>query len=211
MSPWAFLVIAYALGATPTSFWVARFVYGVDLRSEGSGNLGATNAFRVLGAKAASPVLVFDVLKGWIPVSVFPGLAVTPGGPPLSDAWVLAIAGAAIVGHVFSFWVRFSGGKGVATSAGVLLALAPWAVLAGFVGWLILVGITRIVSIGSIAAAILVPLAVAFTPHQAGSPMIWFAAGLGVFVIWAHRSNIGRLRRGEEPRFGGSSASEGTT
>lgn len=204
MSPWVLLAFAYALGATPTSFWVGRTVYGVDLRDEGSGNLGATNAYRVLGARAAIPVLLFDVFKGWAPVALLPLLAVRLGGAELSDGMVLALAGAAIGGHVFSFWVRFRGGKGVATSTGALLALAPGAVLAGFLGWLVLVGITRTVSVGSIAAALIVPIAVRFTPHAGGTAMVWFTAGLGLFVIWAHRSNIGRLVRGEEPRFGGA-------
>lgn len=188
--------MAYLLGAVPTSFWVGRAVYGVDLRREGSGNLGATNTLRVLGWRAALPVIVVDVAKGWLPVWLFPRLDGVPWG------WALAYGAAAILGHVFSAWVRFRGGKGVATSAGVFLALAPLAVLAGFVVWLATVLATRIVSLGSILAALTVPVAVLFTPHQGGDALVAFTVALALFVLWAHRANVVRLARGQEHRFG---------
>ena len=199
MNPFLLLILAYLVGATPTSFWVGRAFYGVDLREEGSGNLGATNTFRVLGWKAALPVMVVDVAKGWLPVWLFPRLDV----PEAAWAWTLAYAAAAILGHVFSLWVRFRGGKGVATSAGVFLALAPWAVAAGLAIWLVVVLTTRIVSLGSILAALSIPAVVYFTPHEGGNALVGFTVALAVFVIWAHRSNIRRLLRGEENRFGG--------
>ncbi|HSM03074.1 MAG TPA: glycerol-3-phosphate 1-O-acyltransferase PlsY [Longimicrobiales bacterium] len=199
MTPYLLLPVAYLLGATPTSLWVGRAFHGVDLRTEGSGNLGATNTFRVLGWKAALPVVVFDVFKGWLPTALFAGWA---GEPSLG--WSLAYGSAAIVGHVFSIWAGFRGGKGVATSGGVFLALAPWAVLVSAVVFAVLVGRTRIVSVGSLAAAAVLPVAVALTPHRGGTGAVVFAVVLAVFVIWAHRSNIERLRRGEENRFGGS-------
>jgi glycerol-3-phosphate acyltransferase PlsY len=143
------------------------------------------------------PVAVFDVFKGWLPVWLFPQI-VGAGSP----GWTLAYAGAAIVGHVFSFWVRFKGGKGMATSAGAFLALAPWAVLVGVVVWLSVVFTSRIVSLGSIAAAVSLPPAIYFLPHQGGNALVVFTTGLALFVIWAHRSNIRRLLRGEENRFG---------
>lgn len=192
---WAMLLLAYLLGAIPTSYLVSRFGYGIDLRGHGSGNLGATNVFRVLGWKAALPVAVVDVAKGWGPAALFPRW---DGAP--EPEWALAYGGAAIVGHVFSIYVRFKGGKGVATSAGVFTALAPWATLAGAVVWIAVVGLTRIVSLGSLLAAVALPLAVFFT----GEPVteLWVAIGLALFVIYAHRSNVGRLVRGEESRFG---------
>jgi acyl phosphate:glycerol-3-phosphate acyltransferase len=196
--PLLLLVLAYVLGATPTSYWVGRVFHGVDLRTVGSGNLGATNTFRVLGWRAALPVMLVDILKGWAPVALFP---LIPGAPP-SPLWILAFGAAAIVGHVYSFWVGFRGGKGVATSAGVFMGLAPWAVLIAFVVWVGLVFATRMVSAGSIAAAVVLPLAVLFTPTRGGTAVIAFSFLLSFFVIFAHRANIRRLLRGEEHRFG---------
>jgi acyl phosphate:glycerol-3-phosphate acyltransferase len=192
------LMASYVVGATPTSYWVGKGVFGVDLRTRGSGNLGATNVYRVLGWKAALPVMVVDVAKGWLPAALFPLLLAHP------DPWVWAPAfGAlAIVGHVFSFWVGFRGGKGVATSAGVFLALAPWAVLVGFLAWLLVVLLTRYVSLGSVVAALVLPPAVLLLPHRGGLVVELFTFALAAFVIWAHRANLGRLRRGEESKIG---------
>lgn len=196
MNPALLLAFAYLLGAIPTSYGVGKGVYGVDLRTKGSGNLGATNTFRVLGWKAALPVVVFDVAKGWVPVRLFPPLMEDP-----ALGWALAFGAAAIVGHVFSVWVRFRGGKGVATSAGVFLALAPWAVLVALVVFLGLVLPTRYVSLGSIGAALVLPFAVWLTPHEGGGAVIAFTVALAAFVVWAHRANLVRLVRGEENRF----------
>jgi glycerol-3-phosphate acyltransferase PlsY len=143
---------------------------------------------------------MFDVFKGWLPVWLFPQI---DGAVPWS--WTLAYAGAAIVGHVFSFWVRFKGGKGMATSTGAFLALAPWAVLVGFVVWVGVVFTTRIVSLGSILAAVSLPLSAYYLPHQGGDLLAGFTTALAAFVIWAHRTNVRRLMRGEENRFGGGS------
>jgi acyl phosphate:glycerol-3-phosphate acyltransferase len=193
----ALLALAYGTGATPTSFWVGKALHGVDLRTVGSGNLGATNTFRVLGWQAALPVMLVDILKGWAPVALFP---LVPGAPD-SARWVLAFGAAAILGHVYSFWVGFRGGKGVATSAGVFLALAPAAALISLCVWLVLVATTRIVSVGSIAAALVLPVAVLLTPTRGGGAVTVFSFLLASFVIFAHRSNIRRLLRGEENRF----------
>lgn len=192
---WLLLAAAYLVGATPTSYLVGRVVHGIDLREHGSGNLGATNAFRVLGWKAALPVMVVDVLKGWIPTALFPLL---DGAVPAE--WALAYGAAAIVGHVFSIYVGFRGGKGVATSAGVFLALAPWAVVIGLVVWGVTVTLTRIVSLGSLLAALILPVAVFATNEPA--PVVWLSVGLALFVIYAHRVNIRRLVHGNENRFG---------
>mgnify|MGYP006113675463 CR=1 FL=1 len=196
MNPLFFVVISYLLGSLPTSFWVGRVIYGVDLRHKGSGNLGATNALRMLGWKAALPVVLVDVTKGFVPAWLFPQLEPAPW------SWALAYGAAAIVGHGFSVWVRFKGGKGVATSAGVFLGLVPWAVLAGFAVWTITVTATRIVSLGSVLAALTIPVAVWFLPHEGGRSLLIFTVALAVFVTWMHRTNLSRLLRGEEHRFG---------
>lgn len=192
-----FLGLAYLLGATPTSYWVGRAFHGLDLREHGSGNLGATNAFRVLGWRSALPVIVVDIGKGFVPVWFFPALA------GVGQGWALAYGAAAIVGHMFSLWVGFRGGKGVATSAGVFLALAPLAALGGFVVWLVVTAASRYVSLGSMAAAAALPVLVFFTARERGGGFLVFTAALAAFVIWAHRSNIRRLMRGEENRIGG--------
>lgn len=192
--PWLFLLLAYLVGAIPTSYIGGRLVRGIDLRAHGSGNLGATNTFRVLGWKAALPVLIVDVAKGWFPAAWF----VHWDGSPAA-AWALAYGAAAVLGHVFSPYVAFKGGKGVATSSGMLLALAPFAVLVGLVVWLVVVFATRIVSLASLAAAAVVPVVVYFV-YGVG-PIFGLCIAVAVFIVFAHRANVGRLLRGEENRF----------
>jgi glycerol-3-phosphate acyltransferase PlsY len=193
---YALLALAYLIGATPTSYLIGKAFHGIDLREHGSGNLGATNAFRILGAKWAVPVVIVDIAKGLVPTWLFAPLAGVGFG------WTLAFGASAIVGHMFSVWVGFKGGKGMATSAGVFLGLAPWAVLVSLILWVGLTFSTGYVSVGSIAAAVAMPVLVALTPHSGGSSLPWFSVGLAVVVVWAHRANIRRLARGEENRFG---------
>ena len=189
------IALAYLAGSMPSSFLVGKVFHGIDLRQHGSGNLGATNAFRVLGAKSALPVLIADIGKGALPVILFPRLV------PAAFGWTLAYGAAAILGHMFSVWVGFRGGKGIATSAGVLVGLAPWAVLGGLLVWLAVTLPSGYVSLGSVAAAAALPILVALTPHQGGQTLVWFSVALGTVVIWAHRKNLHRLARGEEHRF----------
>ena len=192
----AFLLVSYLLGSTPTSYLIGKFLHGIDLREHGSGNLGATNTFRVLGMRSALPVVLVDVGKGFVPAWLFPRLLGATFG------WSLAFGSAAIVGHMFSVWVGFKGGKGMATSAGVFLGLAPWAVLIGLGVWCALTFGTGYVSVGSIATAVVLPVLVALTPHEGGRGLVWFSLGLAAVVVWAHRGNVRRLMRGEENRFG---------
>ena len=193
---YALLALSYLLGATPTSYWMGRAFHGLDLREHGSGNLGASNVFRILGPKWALPVVTVDVTKGFVPVWFFPSMVDGDLG------WTLAFGGAAIVGHIFSLWVGCKGGKGIATSAVVFLALAPWAVLGAFVVWLVLTLPTGYVSLGSMGAAATLPVFVALTPHRGDTTVLWFTVTLALFVLWAHRSNIRRLLQGTESRFG---------
>jgi glycerol-3-phosphate acyltransferase PlsY len=188
------LAAAYLIGAIPTSYIVARLTRGIDLRKHGSGNLGATNAFRVLGWRAATPIFVVDVAKGFLPVYFFPQIDGTDW-----IGWSLSYGAAAIIGHMFSVYVGFRGGKGVATGGGVFLALAPLAALGSLLVWTVLVFMTGYVSLASIAAAAALPILIAI----AGAPLavLALAIALAAFVIYAHRGNIGRLRRGEEHRF----------
>lgn len=197
MSPWLLVVAAYLIGAIPASYVAGRMAKGIDLREHGSGNLGATNTFRVLGAKVAAPVMVFDILKGTFPVVAF-----TQWDAATADArWALAYGAAAIVGHVFSIYMGFRGGKGVATSAGVFLGLAPIALGVGVAVWLIVLKAGRMVSAASILAALTVGVMLLLTPVRLEEArLLGFA--VVAFVIFAHRSNIGRILNGTEPRFG---------
>ena len=189
------VIASYLVGAIPTSYLVVRLLKGQDLRTLGSGNLGATNLYRVLGWKYAVPVGIFDLLKGTVPVLVFAPLA---GG---GDRTAILLGLAAVVGHVFSIFAGFKGGKGVATGAGVVLGLAPWAFVAALITWIILVKASGYVSLGSLGAALMLPPAV-YLLHPERRPMIWLFAGLAGAIVIFHRANIRRLLAGTENRFG---------
>lgn len=196
------VVAAYLAGSIPSS-WIAGRSSGVDLTVRGSGNLGATNVFRVLGWRWALPVVLVDVAKGFVPAYFFAGWDGT-GAPELALAYGLA----AVAGHVWSAFLRFRGGKGVATAGGVLLALTPVAVAVGALVWASLVLLTRIVSVASLSAATALPVAAWLLEAQ--PEKIVFTAALAAFVWWTHRENVGRLARGEELKFGaGDEASAG--
>ena len=195
MNPLLLVAASYLLGAIPASYVAGRLAKGIDLREHGSGNLGATNTFRVLGAKVAAPVMLFDVAKGTVPVVAFSQWDASPDW-----RWELAYGLAAIVGHVFSVYVGFKGGKGVATSAGVFGALAPVPLAAGFAVWLLVLKTMRMVSAGSILAALAVGILLFVMPNR-GEVRVLGLLVVG-FVIFAHRGNVGRILRGEEPRFG---------
>jgi glycerol-3-phosphate acyltransferase PlsY len=196
-----FILLAYLLGSLPSSY-VAGRLRGVDLREHGSGNLGATNVYRVLGAGIAVPVVVLDVAKGFVPASLF------PGWDGNADARLAIAYGlAAIAGHVWPVFLKFRGGKGVATGAGVLLALAPLTTVLALLIWIGVVSLTRYVSVASITAATLVPLLAALL--DAPGSTVAFCALVAGFVWWTHRSNLRRLRDGTEHRFGSGRARRG--
>jgi glycerol-3-phosphate acyltransferase PlsY len=195
MSLVLWFVAAYFLGSIPTSWLVVKLVTGKDLRELGSGNLGATNLYRQLGWKWAVPAAIIDVAKGAIPVLVF---APEAGGGPLLAA-LLGIT--AVLGHVFSVFVKFKGGKGVATGAGVMLGFAPWAVLASAALWGLIVRLTGYVSLGSVLAAAALPLAV-WLLHPERRDVVWVFGLLALMIIGLHRANIKRLLAGTEHRFG---------
>lgn len=191
----AWLIASYLLGSIPTSYLTVRLIKGQDLRKLGSGNLGATNLFRVLGWKYAVPVGIFDMLKGAVPVLVFAPLA------GASDRQAILLGLAAVVGHVFSVFVGFKGGKGVATGAGVVLGLAPWAFLVALATWVLVVKASGYVSLGSIVASGTLPLAV-YLLHPERRPLLWVFGGLAAAIVVLHRANIRRLLTGTEHRVG---------
>jgi len=198
----ATVLAGYVSGSLPWGLWLGRWIRGVDVRTIGSGNLGATNVYRSLGPGIGIATLVLDIAKGAAPVWLLPHSAVGaafPGGP---EWCALTAAFAAVAGHMWTFLAGFKGGKGVATSAGVLLALSPpsfGVIVAVFVVVLLL---TRFVSLGSIAGAVAFPIALASFSHS-GSASPSFAVGvlLAALVIVRHKDNIARLLKGEERRF----------
>ncbi len=191
---WFLLVVfAYLLGSVPTGLVIARVFRLGDPRSAGSGNIGATNVGRTLGKKWGAVTLVGDALKGFVPTvwaaAVFP------------SAWaVVSVALAAYLGHLFPVYLRFRGGKGVATGLGVFLALAPGSVLLAAAVFGAIVWRFRIVSVGSLAAAAALPLILAFFRHPL--PHVVLALVVGALSFWAHRANIERLLSGTERRIG---------
>jgi glycerol-3-phosphate acyltransferase PlsY len=192
-------LVAYLLGSIPTGYLVAK-ARGVDIRTVGSGNIGATNAFRVLGKGLGTFVLLMDALKGWAAVQIGAYLIsqLLPGAPL---GYLRITAGiAAILGHNFTCWLNFKGGKGIATSAGVLIALVPFALLIILSIFIILFLTTRYVSVGSIAAAFALPFATWFTEHHDIGLTVVMGA-IGALAILKHRKNIQRLMNGTENRI----------
>jgi acyl phosphate:glycerol-3-phosphate acyltransferase len=191
------LLTAYLLGSTPFAWVAGRLLKGIDLRRHGSGNLGATNVYRTLGGPAAAAVLLLDLAKGAIPALFFFGLF---GGE--SHWWPVWYGLAAVAGHVRPYFGAFKGGgKGVATASGVFAALAPGPFLASAVAFVVVVGISRYVSLGSMVGAVALTLAL-LVERGASSPLFQVALPVCLFVFWTHRANIARLRRGEESRIG---------
>lgn len=194
------VLLSYLLGSTPSGFLVAR-AKGIDLRTVGSGNIGATNAMRVLGKPLGIAVLLADAAKGAIACAFIPVFAARITGHALAGDWPVIAAGvAAILGHNFTCWLRFKGGKGIATSAGVLLVLMPKALGVCLTIWLIVLALRRIVSLASIVAAVALPFAVWFFGRSGA--LILVAVGLAALAIYRHRSNIQRLLNGTELRMG---------
>lgn len=200
--PWLLIAVgSYLLGSIPFGYLAGRLC-GVDIRTQGSGNIGATNALRVLGKKWGYAVFILDFLKGWLPVKLALGwgiaLMVHPASAPGALAGLFVL-----LGHSFPIWLGFKGGKGIASSAGVIVALFPEAFLVCLGTWQLVFTTSRYVSAASIAAAVALPTAVLFLylTHRAD----WLALAVSIamcsLAVWRHRSNIARLRAGTEPRF----------
>jgi glycerol-3-phosphate acyltransferase PlsY len=188
------LLAAYVLGATPTAYLAGRLASGIDLREHGSRNLGATNVYRVLGWAWAIPVALIDIAKGAIPIALFAHWAG-------SEPWLaVAVGVSAVLGHIFSPYVGFKGGKGVATAAGMFIALAPLAMAIALPLWGICLWLTGYVSLSSILAATTFPLLVRLTRPDAVATL-WASVALAALIVVSHRANIRRLLEGTENRF----------
>lgn len=208
------VLIAYLLGSIPTGFLVAK-ARGVDIRSVGSGNIGATNVFRILGKSAGAFVLLADAAKGWLAVFVVARLVsgwFYPDAGSLAREWFSLCAGiAAILGHNYTCWLHFKGGKGIATSAGVLVALVPVPLLIILGVWIIVFALSRYVSLASISAAFTLPFAVWLVgeirdkiqgDRDVTRIIVLITAALAALAIYKHKTNIQRLLKGTENRIG---------
>lgn len=193
------LLPCYLLGAIPSSYIMGKLLRGIDLRQHGSGNLGAANTFRVLGMKAAIPVLLFDVGKGFLAIKLLSIFGVA------DVINILVAALVVILGHNYSIFVGFSGGKGVGTTMGAFLAMAPIAVGICFFIWLIILLLFRIVSVASMISAILLPFTIIMTNRYLSTDthryIIILAVVVAIMVIYKHRSNLRRLKEGTETRI----------
>ena len=198
------LVGSYLLGSIPFGYLAGR-LRGIDIRKAGSGNVGATNVVRVLGKRYGYPVFALDFLKGFGAVKI--SMLIAPGRPPewnSPEIFGILAALSSVLGHLYPPWLKFKGGKGVATSAGALLALTPVATLIGTAIWIVVFWLTRYVSLASITAAGVLPvviLVVSLQDQNKGRSLVYSSACVAAVVIWRHRSNLSRLIRGTEPRF----------
>lgn len=229
MQLWLCPLVAFMLGSVPFGLLIAR-ARAVDIRAHGSGNIGATNVFRVIGKKEGTICLLLDLLKGFVPVALAVNLIQIAGRPPqlplgLPESWALVVpesraltaqlahiatALCAVLGHNHSPWIGFKGGKGISTSAGVLLGLMPFAVLILLVVWFLLVLATRYVSVASMGAALVLPAVTLWGSWHHGriqdgtwnKPLFALTLLIAASAVWKHRSNIRRLRDGTESRLG---------
>ena len=197
---WIFIIFtgAYLLGSIPTSVWMGKTIKGIDLREQGSGNAGATNAFRVLGKPIGTAVLILDMLKGFLAVSLVHLQHEFSAG---SEAWMLLRIGLglmAVLGHIFPVFAGFRGGKGVATIAGVALALHPFAALSAMAVYLLVFLLTRISALGSLIAVITYPVWIILVFKSEYLSIRIFSLAVVMLILITHRSNILRLVRGEE-------------
>ncbi|MCW0216922.1 MAG: glycerol-3-phosphate 1-O-acyltransferase PlsY [Prosthecobacter sp.] len=195
----------YVSGAMPFGFWAGK-LKGLDIRQHGSGNIGATNVIRVLGKGIGIPVFMLDALKGWLPAWLAGFLLTKEGMATEIVSAGMVVAGlSAVLGHMFTFWLNFKGGKGVATTAGVLLGIAPIAMLGGLAVWLLFFFTTRFVSLASMMAGVGVVATMVAVMIQRGQwdfVMLFFGVLIMVLVIVRHRANIGRILAGTEPKAG---------
>lgn len=199
------IALSYLIGSFPTSIVVGKLLKGIDIREHGSGNAGGTNVFRVLGWKPGVFVMAFDAFKGFAAAFWISQIAISP--IPIEHELVQIIAGlAAIIGHIWTVFAGFKGGKGVGTAAGMLLALYPWALLICALVFGIVLFLTRIVSISSITAAVTLPVVLTVLRYCIGKEVVFSLYIFGFFaaalIVFTHRSNIKRLLAGTENKFG---------
>lgn len=198
------VLLSYLAGALNGALIVGKLAGGIDIRTQGSGNAGGTNALRTQGKWFAFRVMVIDVGKGYVPPWLLPALTLpgVPLDPEVSRTWLaLACAGAAVVGHCYPVWFDFKGGKGAATAIGALLAIAPALTLPALVVWGLVLTTTGFVGLATMLAAAVMPLWVALTGLPDQRQLCWFLVVLALFIAYTHRGNIQRMREGRENRL----------
>ena len=194
------IVLAYLIGSIPTSVWVSRHFFGIDIREYGSGNAGATNTFRVLGPKWGTVVMIVDMLKGTAAVSLAHLLPQYASHETLFLNLQICLGLAAVLGHIFPIWAEFRGGKGVATLFGLVLGISPWTALSCSGVFLLVLFLTRFVSLSSILASIAFPIFILVIFNVDNPIYRVFAIAVALMVILTHQKNIGRLLRGSESK-----------
>ena len=186
------IIACYLLGSFPTSYLVGKILKGIDIRKHGSGNVGATNTFRVLGAAPGILVLVVDIAKGLVTVSLIAPYIASHFDTSLTLAWLKILAGISVIaGHNWSVFLHFKGGKGVATSAGVLLGISAKSVGLAAIVWVIVTGVSRYVSLGSIISAAILPIFMWLSGEE--TPTLFFGVAIAILIVVRHRANIVRL------------------
>ena len=196
-----FIVIAYLLGSIPTAVWVGKWFYQIDVREHGSGNAGATNVMRVLGAKAGIPVLIFDMFKGWLAVALASYATIAHDSNFYITFQIIAGV-AAIVGHIFPIFAQFNGGKGVATVAGAVLGINPAGVLISIGVFIVVLLATKYVSVASMMGGISFPFTIFLIFPTPFISMKLFSIAVAIMLVATHSKNIKRLIAGEEKKAG---------
>jgi acyl phosphate:glycerol-3-phosphate acyltransferase len=193
------LVLAYLIGSVPTAVWVSKWVYGIDIREHGSGNAGATNTFRILGTKAGSTVMVVDMLKGFLAVQLALCSSLVLRSEPFVNLQIF-LGLSAVVGHIFPIWADFRGGKGIATLFGMILAIHPIVAVSLVLVFLLMLILTRYVSLSSIVASIAFPVLILFIFNAHAQELSYrlFAIATAFLVVLTHHKNISRLLTGNE-------------
>lgn len=198
------IVLAYLLGSIPSAVWVSKWIYGIDIREHGSGNAGATNTFRILGSKAGAGVMVADMMKGFVAVKLSLFSAFFVWGEPSEQLVNLQIflGLAAVIGHIFPIWAEFRGGKGIATLFGMILSIHPIVALSLVIVFVMMLMLTKYVSLSSIAASIAFPLLLLFIFNAEAQELSYrlFAVATAFLVVLTHHKNISRLLSGNESK-----------
>lgn len=194
------ILTAYLLGSLPSAVWIGKFFYGIDVRQHGSGNAGATNTFRVLGKKAALPVLFFDILKGWAAVKVSYFVADMLGKEEFNSLQ-LTLGAAAIIGHIYPVFANFKGGKGVATLLGVTLAIHPLSAGVGILVFIFILLATRYVSLSSICAGLSFPISILILFPSSSPTLVLFSLLTPAIILVTHQKNLERLLSKEESKI----------
>ena len=194
------VILAYLTGSIPSSVWIGRIFHGVDVREHGSFNAGATNTMRVLGVKTGIPVLVFDIFKGWLAVKYAVILVLFPVGSMAFVKISILLGIVAVVGHIYPIWAGFKGGKGVATVFGVLLALHPIGTLCAAATFLVILFLTRYVSVSSMIAGISFPIWIILVFRSGNIYLNLFSCLVAILIIVTHKKNLQRLIHHEEKK-----------